>query len=97
MVASRLFHSGDVEMPDTKLTVFFLVPLVLVAFPAQAYIGPAAGAGTIAVVLGILASIVMAFFAILWYPVKRLLKKWKATRQDELATKSEGTAGSEEL
>ena len=47
------------------------------ALPAFAYIGPGAGAGAIAVVLGILASIVMAFFAILWYPIKRLLKTFR--------------------
>lgn len=49
--------------------------LATIASPADAYIGPGAGAGTIAVVLGVLASIVMAFFAILWYPVKRFLKR----------------------
>lgn len=61
--------------------IFVLVPLLLIAMPAHAYIGPGAGAGTIAVVLGILSSIVMAFFAILWYPVKRLIKKRKAVKQ----------------
>lgn len=66
--------------------ILLLVPLLLVALPANAYIGPGAGAGTIAVVLGILASIVMAFFGILWYPVKRLIKKRKATRQARAAT-----------
>jgi hypothetical protein len=60
--------------------IFVLVPLLLIALPAHAYIGPGAGAGTIAVVLGILASIVMAFFAILWYPIKRLLKRHKAAK-----------------
>ena len=60
---------------------FFLFPLLfLSAPPAAAYIGPGAGAGTIAVVVGILVSIVMAFFAILWYPAKRVLKRWKVKR-----------------
>lgn len=45
------------------------------AFAADAYIGPGLGAGTIAVLLGILGSIVMALVAFVWYPVKRLLKK----------------------
>lgn len=48
---------------------------------AQAYIGPGAGAGTIAVVLGILASILMAFVAIVWYPLKRLARGRKARRE----------------
>jgi len=53
------------------------LPLLAAAMPATAYIGPGAGAGTIAVVLGVLASIVMAFIALLWYPIKRLLKSKK--------------------
>lgn len=46
--------------------------------PAFAYIGPGLGAGTIAVVFGVLASLFLALFAILWYPVKRLIRKRKA-------------------
>jgi preprotein translocase subunit SecF len=58
-------------------TWLLAVSLVAAATPAAAYIGPGAGAGTIAVVLGVLASIVMAFIALLWYPMKRLLKSKK--------------------
>ena len=68
-------------MPTNRLkTIPLLVPLLLIALPAHAYIGPGAGAGAIAVVLEILGSIVMGFFAILWYPVKRLLRKRKAAK-----------------
>ncbi|MCE6951308.1 hypothetical protein [Cereibacter sphaeroides] len=49
--------------------------------PAHAYIGPGVGAGTVAVVLGILASVVMAFLALLWYPVKRVVRKRKASQR----------------
>jgi hypothetical protein len=56
--------------------------VLLAALPvtaAHAYIGPGAGAGTIAIVLGILSSVFLAFVGILWYPIKRLLKGRKAT------------------
>ena len=56
--------------------------VLLTALPvaaAHAYIGPGAGAGTIAIVLGILSSAFLAFVGILWYPIKRLLKGRKAT------------------
>ena len=49
------------------------------AFPAHAYIGPGAGAGVVAVVLGLLGSIFLAFVGILWYPLKRMIKKCKKT------------------
>lgn len=52
--------------------------MALAAAPADAYIGPGAGAGAIAVVLGFIASVFLAFVAILWYPIKRILKKRKA-------------------
>ena len=45
---------------------------------AQAYVGPGLGLGTLAVVLGVIGSVLLAIFAILWYPLKRLLKKRKA-------------------
>lgn len=59
-------------------TIFSALVLFLISTTAQAYIGPGAGAGAIVVVLGILASILLAFVAILWYPFKRLLKKRQA-------------------
>ena len=49
--------------------------LLLFPLVVQAYIGPGIGVGVIGVVLGILVAIVLAFFAILWYPVKRLFVK----------------------
>lgn len=57
------------------LAYLSLVLLSVAAPTAHAYIGPGAGAGVVAVVLGILAAIVMAFLAVLWYPLKRLWKR----------------------
>lgn len=68
-------------MPVDKLRFLAVMPLLLVAVPAQAYIGPGVGGGAIAAVLGVLASIGMAFVAVIWYPVKRLLRKRKAPKQ----------------
>ena len=42
-----------------------------------AYLGPGLGTGVIAVILGFLASIFLALFAVLWYPFKRLVRKRK--------------------
>jgi hypothetical protein len=48
---------------------------------AQAYVGPGLSTGAAAVVLGILGSVVLALFALIWYPVKRMLKKGKSAPQ----------------
>ena len=60
--------------------IFLFISLFVILFapPAMAYIGPGAGAGTIAVVLGVIASIFLAFVALLWYPIKRLFKGRKS-------------------
>lgn len=55
----------------TLLTLFILLAPQI----AHAYVGPGLGAGTIGVILGIIGSIFIALFAIIWYPLKRLLKK----------------------
>ena len=57
-----------------------LFALLQLPLAAHAYIGPGAGAGTIAIVLGILSSIFLAFVGILWYPFKRLIKAWKGRK-----------------
>lgn len=66
---------------SSSMRCLLLTPLLLAAVPAHAYIGPGVGAGTIAVVLGVLASILMAFFAVLWYPIKRVVKKRRSSRR----------------
>ena len=49
--------------------------LLFLAEPALAYIGPGASVGVLATVMGILVAISLALFAILWYPIKRLLRR----------------------
>lgn len=62
-----------------QLVIVFLSALLL-ADVAEAYVGPGLGAGTLGVILGFLASIVLAVFALLWYPIKRMLKKKKSAK-----------------
>ena len=57
--------------------VFLLCLITCIPELAHAYIGPGLGAGTIGVILGIIGSVFIALFAIIWYPLKRILKKRK--------------------
>ncbi len=54
------------------------VALVSLPSAALAYIGPGVGAGAIAAVLGVLGSIFLAIVAVLYYPIKRMMKGRKA-------------------
>lgn len=65
------------------MKIFLIIHFIFVAHPAYAYVGPGLGAGTIGVVLGLLGSIFIALFAVLWYPFKRLLKKIKKSDQQD--------------
>ena len=53
--------------------------LLCSAFPASvfAYVGPGLGAGAIGAVIGVIGSIFIGLFAILYYPIKRKLKQRK--------------------
>ena len=63
---------------------FGLLAMLQLPLAAHAYIGPGAGAGVLAIVLGILSSIFLAFVGILWYPIKRMIKAWKASRESRI-------------
>ena len=45
--------------------------------PALAYTGPGLGAATIAVVVGFVTSIAVGLFAVVWYPIKRMMRNKK--------------------
>ena len=64
-------------MQSGKLLILFTMSILVFPQIAHAYVGPGLGAGTIGVILGIIGSIFIAIFAIVWYPLKRLLKKNK--------------------
>ena len=54
-----------------------LLSLFIASLPTHAYIGPGMGGGVIAVIIGFFAAIVLGLWAILYYPIKRALKKRK--------------------
>ena len=48
---------------------------------AFAYIGPGMGSGAVAAVLGIVAGLSMLVVGVVWYPLKRLLRKIKTKQK----------------
>ncbi len=45
--------------------------------PALAYIGPGAGIGAIGTVVAVIGAVLLMIVGFVWYPVKRLLKRFK--------------------
>lgn len=63
-----------------KATTLLLLALMLLApaHPALAYIGPGAGISVVGSLLGILATFLVAIGAILFWPLRKLMKRRKA-------------------
>ena len=53
----------------------------LFATPSFSYLGPGIGGGVIAATIGIIIAIFAALFGLIWFPVKRLLKKRKEKKE----------------
>tara|TARA_Y100000389_G_C17051567_1_gene313021 strand:+ start:78 stop:299 length:222 start_codon:yes stop_codon:yes gene_type:complete len=45
---------------------------------SNAYLGPGLGLGIIASTLGVIIAVLLGIFGIIWFPIKRLLKKNKS-------------------
>lgn len=58
-----------------KSILFF--SLFLISLPSYAYIGPGMGGGVFAAIIGFFAAILLGLWGILYYPIKRALKKRK--------------------
>ena len=54
-----------------------IISLFLISMPSYAYIGPGMGGGAIAAIIGFFAAILLGFWGILYYPIKRALKNRK--------------------
>ena len=61
-----------------------LLLLLIISSPATAYIGPGAGISVLGSLLGILATIFVAIGAILFWPIRKLMKRRKAKKETEV-------------
>jgi len=63
-------------MLKTRILISFAL---LVSLPAHAYIGPGAGISVLGGLLGIITTVLVAIGAILFWPIRKMLKKKKKT------------------
>ena len=62
------------------LTTFLFFFITTSSF---AYLGPGVGGGVIAATIGVIVAIFAALFGLIWFPVKRLLKKRKEKKENQ--------------
>lgn len=58
-----------------RLIVFCLALAWMPIGEAHAYIGPGLGLGAVGVALGLFLTVVLAVVGLVWYPLKRLVRK----------------------
>ncbi|MEJ1968801.1 MAG: hypothetical protein WDN03_09270 [Rhizomicrobium sp.] len=61
-------------MRKSWLMITLLLPAVLYATAAYAYIGPGAGLSAVGSLVALLGSVALGLIGFIWYPIKRLLK-----------------------
>ena len=73
-------------------TIVTLVTLILI-WPIEtlAYIGPGMGAGVIATALGFVAAIFLGLVAVLYYPIKRMIKRKKKAQVEDSEAETNNT------
>lgn len=72
-----------------------LVVLMLTSVGAHAYVGPGLGLGVIGAVLGGVLAVVLAIAGIVWYPIKRLVKRSRTASEDPPKTEPDGKSDDE--
>ena len=67
----------------SSIKLLFLIFLVSAETLAFGYIGPGMGGGVIAATVGIIIAIFAALFGLIWFPLKKLIKKRKEKKELE--------------
>jgi len=57
---------------------------LLMTSKSFAYLGPGIGGGVIAATIGIIFAIIAFIFGILWFPLKRLINKYKKNKEKKI-------------
>tara|TARA_B100002052_G_C15839651_1_gene579540 strand:+ start:463 stop:723 length:261 start_codon:yes stop_codon:yes gene_type:complete len=70
--------------------------LIILPTSSFAYLGPGMGGGILAATVGIVIAIFAALFGILWFPIKRLIKKKKAQQEEHQKIKDYAESINEE-
>lgn len=73
-------HRIFMKINRTALVFVFAVEVLSYPPPAMAYIGPGLGSGALAAVLGAVLGMLMLVVGVVWYPIKRLIRRLRSKR-----------------
>lgn len=63
--------------------IYSLIIFCLITTSSFAYLGPGVGGGVIAATIGIIIAIFAVLLGLIWFPIKRLLKKIKEKKEQQ--------------
>ena len=63
------------------MRICLVMVIVTLHLPAYAYTGPGLGMGVLSVAVGVLGSIFLGILAVVWYPIKRLIRTLRKDRE----------------
>ena len=73
------------------MRIVVLVLLLFSAVAAHAYVGPGLGLGVIGAIFGAVLAVIMSIAGVVWYPIKRMLKKKNQAAADTTRDPSTGS------
>lgn len=66
----------------SKLILFSIISVLLFyTTPSYSYIGPGLGVGILTLILGFILTILVALFTVIYFPIKKLLLKFKKNKK----------------
>lgn len=68
------------KTPQPLLLALALIAAFAAPVPAFAYTGPGLGLGAVGVALGLVGSLFLGLVSVIWYPVKRALRRARAAK-----------------
>lgn len=66
-----------------KLIFFILIFIAFPDNPSYSYLGPGVGGGILAATLGIIIAIFAFLIGIIWFPIKKILKRKEKKKEDK--------------
>ena len=69
--------------------LFLFLILFCISMPSYSYIGPGMGGGVIIAIIGFFTAILLGIWGVLYYPIKRALKKRKDNKRNTNSSDNE--------
>jgi hypothetical protein len=72
--------TGDIRFLLVRVIALGLTLAVLFPGEANAYVGPGAGLSALGTLIAFVAAVVLSVIGFVWYPIKRLLRRLRVSR-----------------